>query len=46
MNLKSIIPVIPNWPKLGVNFLDITAILEDPIAFNYCTNWLVKHAEL
>ena len=43
MNLKSIIPVVPNWPKPGVNFLDITPILENSDAFAYCTNQIVKH---
>ena len=43
MNLKSIIPVVPNWPKPGVNFLDITPILENSNAFSYCTEQIVKH---
>jgi adenine phosphoribosyltransferase len=43
MNLKSIIPVVPNWPKPGVNFLDITPILENSDAFAYCTDQIVKH---
>ena len=43
MNLKSIIPVVPNWPKPGVNFLDITPILENSDAFSYCTEQIVKH---
>lgn len=42
MNLKSIIPVVPNWPKTGVNFLDITPILENSDAFAYCTDQIVK----
>lgn len=42
MNLKSIIPTVPNWPKPGVNFLDITPVLENPLAFAYCTEWLIK----
>lgn len=46
MNLKSIIPVIPDWPKPDVNFLDITAVFESPAAFTYCSNWLVDIAKL
>lgn len=42
MNIKSIIETIPNWPKPGVNFLDITPILADPEAFAYCTQWIVS----
>ena len=37
------IPVVSNWPKSGVNFLDITPILESPDAFAYCTEQIVKH---
>ena len=43
MNLKSIIPVVPDWPKPGVNFLDITPILENPDAFSYCTEQIVNY---
>jgi adenine phosphoribosyltransferase len=42
MNLKLIIPTIPNWPRDGVNFLDITPVLETPAAFAHCTDWLIK----
>lgn len=45
MNLKSLIPVIANWPKPGVNFLDITAVLENPAAFAYCVDWLIDTAQ-
>ena len=45
MNLKSIIPVVPNWPKPGVNFLDITPVLETPAAFAYCVEWLIQCAQ-
>lgn len=40
MNLKDCIPVVADWPKPGVNFLDITGILENPRAFAQTTNWL------
>ncbi|MDO8668082.1 MAG: adenine phosphoribosyltransferase [bacterium] len=33
MNLKSKIREIPNWPKPGINFKDITTLLEDKAAF-------------
>ncbi|MBI2459815.1 MAG: adenine phosphoribosyltransferase, partial [Parcubacteria group bacterium] len=29
MNLKSKIREIPDWPKPGINFKDITTLLED-----------------
>jgi adenine phosphoribosyltransferase len=43
MNLKLIIPVVPNWPKPGVDFLDITPILENPDTFAYCTEQIVNY---
>ncbi|MDO8593173.1 MAG: adenine phosphoribosyltransferase [bacterium] len=33
MNLKSKIREIPDWPKPGINFKDITTLLEDAAAF-------------
>jgi len=35
MDLKSVIRTIPNWPKRGVMFRDITTLLKDAKAFNY-----------
>ncbi|HMF30887.1 MAG TPA: adenine phosphoribosyltransferase [Candidatus Lokiarchaeia archaeon] len=40
MDLQAIIRVIPNWPKEGVMFQDITTILQDPEAFKYCVDTL------
>jgi len=45
MNLKLIIPTISNWPRPGVDFLDITPVLETPPAFAHCVEWLIKCAE-
>ena len=42
MNLKLIIPTVSNWPRPGVNFLDITPVLETPAAFAHCTEWLIQ----
>jgi adenine phosphoribosyltransferase len=35
MDLKKIIREIPDYPKEGVNFIDITTMLKNPKAFNY-----------
>ena len=35
MNLKKYIRSIPNYPKKGILFRDITTLLEDPKAFSY-----------
>jgi adenine phosphoribosyltransferase len=45
MNLKSIITETPNWPTTGVNFLDITPILENPSVFDWCIDQLVASAK-
>jgi len=33
MNLKNTIRTIPNWPKKGIMFRDITTLLKDGKAF-------------
>ena len=35
MELKDKIRSIPDWPKEGIIFRDITTLLTDPIAYNY-----------
>jgi adenine phosphoribosyltransferase len=35
MNLRSFIHIIPNWPKSGIEFKDISPLLADPGAFAY-----------
>ena len=45
MNLKSIITETPDWPTAGVNFLDITPILENPAVFDYCIDQFVGVAK-
>ncbi|MFH1406352.1 MAG: adenine phosphoribosyltransferase [Nanoarchaeota archaeon] len=35
-DLKSTIRTIPDWPKKGIMFRDITTLLQNPEAFNYC----------
>ena len=42
MDLKSAIRTIPNWPKQGVMFRDITTLLKDAKAFNYVVNQFYK----
>ncbi len=36
INLKSVIRTVPHWPKQGVMFRDITTLLQNPGAFDYC----------
>jgi len=42
MDLKSKIREIPNWPKAGVNFKDITTLLEDREAFSSVIDQLAQ----
>lgn len=40
--LKKQIPIFKDWPKPGVNFIDINGILVNPFAYNTCIDWLKK----
>jgi len=42
MNLKSKIREIPDWPIKGVNFKDITTLLEDGKTFRYVISKLIQ----
>ena len=46
MNLKNAIRTIPDWPKPGIMFRDITALLQDPVAFNYACNQFIERYKL
>jgi adenine phosphoribosyltransferase len=42
-NLKEKIRTIPDFPKKGIMFKDITPILQDPKAFNYVIDRFIAH---
>ena len=42
MDLKQHIRTIPDWPKQGIQFRDITTLLKNPEAFRYVCNELTK----
>ena len=42
MDLKKIIAEVPDFPKAGISFKDITPILQDVQAFNYVTTQLAE----
>jgi adenine phosphoribosyltransferase len=46
MDLKNIIRTVDNFPKPGIQFLDVTSILENPEAFRRTVNWFVKLAAI
>ncbi len=42
MDLTKVIRTVPNWPKQGVMFRDITTLLLHPEAFRYCISRFVE----
>lgn len=46
LDLKSRIPVISDWPRPGVDFLDLCGILHDTEAFRSVIEWLTWTARL
>ncbi len=44
-NLKNIIRTIPDYPKPGIKFRDITTLLADPKAFKDAMDRFIKHYE-
>ena len=44
MNLEDYIAVVPDWPKKGVQFLDITPLLANGEAYNYTIDLMSKIA--
>ncbi|MHB9030999.1 MAG: type I phosphoribosyltransferase, partial [Candidatus Latescibacterota bacterium] len=45
MDLRSIIRDVPDFPKPGIIFKDITPLLKDPLAFRETLDLLEKAAE-
>src|SRR3989338_2530402 len=43
MDLTKVIRTIPNWPKPGIMFRDITTLLQNPEAFAYCIQQFKEH---
>lgn len=41
-NLDDAIRKVPDFPKPGILFYDITSVLGNPAAFNYCIDTMVK----
>ena len=46
MNLKDIIVTIPNYPKEGIMFRDITTLLQNGEAFKYCVDKMAEFAKV
>lgn len=44
MDLKQFITDVPDWPKEGILFKDITTLMDNGAAFKYATNQIVDFA--
>lgn len=42
MPIKSRIRTVPDWPKVGIMFRDITTLLKDPVGLKICIDDFVK----
>ncbi|OES44273.1 adenine phosphoribosyltransferase [Domibacillus iocasae] len=45
MNLKDYIKIVPDWPKPGIQFKDITPLMDNGDAFRYATDQIVTYAK-
>jgi len=43
MDLKRIIREVPDFPKKGINFIDITTLIKDKDAFRFVSSTIVDH---
>ncbi|MRX71386.1 adenine phosphoribosyltransferase [Bacillus lacus] len=44
MDLKKFITVVPNYPKEGIQFKDITTLMDNGQAYKYATDQIVEYA--
>lgn len=44
MDLKQFITIVPDWPKQGIKFKDITTLMDNGKAFKYATDQIVNYA--
>lgn len=44
MDLKQYITIVPDWPKPGIKFKDITTLMDNGEAFHYATDQIVEYA--
>ena len=45
MNLKDYVTVVPDYPKEGISFKDITTIMDNGKAYKFATDEIVKYAK-
>jgi adenine phosphoribosyltransferase len=45
MDLKKYVTTVPDWPKPGIQFLDITTLMDNGDAYKYATDQIVDYAK-
>lgn len=45
MDLKQFVTIVPDWPKPGIKFKDITTLMDNGEAYRYATDQIVKYAK-
>ena len=45
MNLKEYVTIVPDYPKEGISFKDISTIMDNGQAYKYATDEIVKFAK-
>lgn len=45
MDLKEFVTIVPDYPKEGITFKDITTIMDNGKAYKYATDEIVKYAK-
>ena len=45
MDLKKYVTTVPDWPKPGIQFLDITTLMDNGEAYKYATDQIVHYAK-
>ncbi|MDE3839730.1 adenine phosphoribosyltransferase [Bacillus methanolicus] len=44
MDLKQYVTIVPDWPKPGIQFKDITTLMDNGAAYKYATDQIVEYA--
>ncbi|MBA9025693.1 adenine phosphoribosyltransferase [Peribacillus huizhouensis] len=45
MDLNQFITIVPDWPKPGISFKDISSLMENGEAYRYATDQIVEYAK-
>ncbi|KQL53433.1 adenine phosphoribosyltransferase [Heyndrickxia shackletonii] len=45
MDLKQYVTIVPDWPKQGIVFKDITTLMDNGEAYKFATDEIVKYAK-